>query len=176
MGEEAERIAKELTREAEELRRARAEFESQALRSRAERDRFARDVEEIALERDRLLSETSRKRLELTKSCDENKQLRKELVELGLMREAFESQIQKQKQENEEASSAALKMERKYQQCRRQVQSLRGLACPECRMRAAEMDSVEDFFEEVPKQRVGHSCYGRPLPQLPPGQSHWQAR
>jgi DNA repair exonuclease SbcCD ATPase subunit len=174
--EEAERRSSELVQEREEMRRLCREAKSEAAQSRSERDSIARDIEAVILERDRHLSQSSQARLELAQVADENKRLRQELANAGLKRQALESQLQTEQQEKQEAAGRSEQAERKYQKVKRQVQSLRGLACPECRLREREMDAVDDFFEETPQIRAGRSCYGRPLPQLPPDQRQWQGR
>merc|ERR1712196_742370 len=102
---------------------------------------------------------------EITQMATENDRLRRELVDAQLLHQALDAQMQTQKREAEEARAATDRMERKMQQTIRQLQSLRGLACPECRMRADEMNAVEDFFDEAPVARPGKSCYGKPLPR-----------
>lgn len=164
--EEATRLNAELTREAQELRQHSTTCDDQLLRTRAERDALARELENTARERDRFISENAQRRLELTETSCENERLRRELVDAQLLQQALEGQNQEACREVGEARAQTERMERKWQQMKRQLQSLRGLACPECRMRADEMDAVEDFFDEAPQARPGKSCYGQALPTL----------
>jgi len=162
--EEAERLSEELSREVVELRRTKAEYYDELLRGRVERDKLTRDIEAITLERDRHLSRISQSRAEVTHTSAENSRLCREIADAGLLQKSLEAEVKTNFQVAQGACAATEQTERKFQHARRQFQSLRGLACADCRMRASEMDSVEDFFEEATPSRAGRSCYGQAMP------------
>jgi hypothetical protein len=146
-----ERMNAELTREIVELTQKFAASDSELRRCRIERNSLSAELMSSKSECDRLCAAAVTSEQQLRQLGAERVQLQQELRDAGLTQEALEVELTNRSHDVGKARKSCEQLEQRNRLLHRKLQSLRGLACPECRFRsrASDMNAVEGFYGDL---------------------------
>eukprot|EP00747_Dinoflagellata_sp_TGD_P023150 gnl/TRDRNA2_/TRDRNA2_129597_c0_seq1.p1 gnl/TRDRNA2_/TRDRNA2_129597_c0~~gnl/TRDRNA2_/TRDRNA2_129597_c0_seq1.p1 ORF type:complete len:290 (-),score=62.95 gnl/TRDRNA2_/TRDRNA2_129597_c0_seq1:178-972(-) len=159
----AEQRSEELAAEVTSLRSALLGSEESLRLCRAQLDRTAGDKQARERECDRVTSDLKVCREEGAQDKFEVARLTRLLAEARNECTQLEEKLRQSGEDILKARNACDWLEKENKQRQRQLQSVRSLACAECRLRSRDLDKVTTFFVEEPwKQGEGG---GRPPPR-----------
>lgn len=152
--EQAELRSEELSREANELRHILGGREAVLQQGVAERGNLQKGLSAAERERDRLLSSLNPAREELSQANVTIAKLQRELTEARLKQEALEAELRTCRESGAKVQANCEQLQEKCAFTKRQLQAVCSLACSECRLRANDIDAVQEFFGEEARFKV----------------------
>mmetsp|Transcript_150496 Transcript_150496/g.273896 ORF Transcript_150496/g.273896 Transcript_150496/m.273896 type:complete len:259 (+) Transcript_150496:122-898(+) len=152
--EQAELRSEELSRETNELRRVLGGREAVLQQGVAERNSLQKGLSAAEIERNRLLSSLNPAREELSQANVTIAKLQRELTEAKLKQEALEAELRTSRDFGAKAVANCEQLQERCALTKRQLQAVCSLACSECRLRANDIDAVQEFFGEEARFKV----------------------